>query len=207
MNKFMWALAAALAFATAPAMAADQGFYVGAGVGQFGLDADVDDEEVEDFLDDEVFDENDTGFRIFGGYSLNKYFSVEAGYDSGADTNKTFGDVATIGEELELDLSVDAFDAYLVGNLPIGESFFAFGKVGLIAWNVDADLTYRTDDGEGTVTEERESANDDGTDFAFGAGFGMNVGDNAKVTAEYNFYDFDEVDGEFISLNFIWQFN
>lgn len=120
------AVAAALALVATPAMAQDSGFYAGAGVGTFNLDID----HVDGTFD---YDENDTGFRVFGGWQFNQYFGVEAGYDSGAKTSDTIGDIAVDGAEADIDLDVDGFDLMLVGTLPIGESFYAFGKAGMLA--------------------------------------------------------------------------
>ena len=68
----------ALAYAGSAAAELDPGFYVGAGVGQSKIEA-----------DDINFDEDDTGFKVFGGYQFNKYFAVELAYIDGGNADKS----------------------------------------------------------------------------------------------------------------------
>jgi OOP family OmpA-OmpF porin len=205
MNKISLAVAAALALVAAPAMADDEaGFYAGVGAGVFGVEAD--DDDVDAALND-IFDEDDTGFRVFGGWQFNQYFGIEAGYDSGAGVDKTLGDITTDGIEADLDIDVSGFDVMLVGTLPIGDTFYGFLKAGMLAWDVEADAVIREDDGEGGVITTTLSGDDTGEDPAYGGGFGMNLGDNARVQVEYTVYDFTSgIEGDFLSGNFVWRF-
>lgn len=200
MNKFVWAGAAGLALVAAPAMADDTGFYAGLGIGQFGIDLD----DVEGSGLD--FDEDDTGFRGFGGWQFTKYFAVEAGYLDGGSASATIGDIAVDGIEADLEVEASGFDVTLVGTLPIGESFYGYARAGFIAWDADLSAVVREDDGEGGVITTSESASDSGEDPAYGLGFGMDFGDNASARIEYTLYDLSDVDGEFISANFLWRF-
>lgn len=200
MKKHIWVGATALALMSAQAMAADNGFYVGAGAGVFGTDADGIEEEFEDFSED------DTGIRAFGGYQINKYFGVELGYNTGADNSATLGDIDVDGIEADIDLDVSGIDLFLTGTLPIGETFYAFAKAGMISWDAELDAVIREDDGEGGVITTPLSADDSGEDPAYGAGFGMNLGDHAKVQVDYTVYDFGDVDGDFLAASFVWKF-
>ena len=193
-------LAAALALISTPALAADEGFYVGAGAGIFSAD-------LGDIAPGIGFDEDDTGFRGFGGWQFHNNFAVELGYVDGGKASATIGDIDLIGIEADLDISVSGFDLSLVGSLPLGETFFAFGRAGVIKWDADLDAVLREDDGEGGVITTSESASESGEDLMYGAGFGMNLGDNAEVRLEYTFYDLSDVDGDFISASFVWRFN
>jgi len=111
--RFIFALIAASAFAISPAIAQDSGFYVGAGIGEFSVDAGG-------------FDGSDTGFKVFGGYRFIPYLAVEVEYLDG-------GTVEDGG--LELDLS--GFNLSGVGILPVGEKFSLFAKLGMIFWDAD----------------------------------------------------------------------
>jgi OOP family OmpA-OmpF porin len=144
MKKITLAVAAALALGAAPAMAQDSGFYAGVGVGTYGIE----ENDVVDTLD---FDENDTGFRVFGGWQFNKYFALEGGYNAGPEPSGTLGDIATLGGEADVSIEVNGFDLFAIGTWPIGESFYAFAKAGMIAWDADFDAEIREDDGEGGV--------------------------------------------------------
>lgn len=200
MNKISLAVAAALALVATPVMAQDSGFYAGVGVGQFG----VEENNFEDTLD---FDENDTGFRVFGGWQFNQYFGIEAGYNAGPEPSGTIGDIATDGIEADVSIELSGFDLYAVGTLPIGESFYAFAKAGMIAWDADIDAVVREDDGDGGVITTTFSDDTSGEDFAYGAGFGFNISENAKVQIDYTIYDFNGTDGDVLSGNFVWKFN
>ena len=112
--RFLFALLASAAFAISPAMADDAGFYVGAGVGEFGLEIDG-------------FDDSDTAFKVFGGYQFIKYLGVELEYIDGG-TAEDFG----------LKVDVSGFNLSLMGILPVGERFDLFAKLGMIAWDADA---------------------------------------------------------------------
>src|ERR1700752_3292101 len=68
------ALALAALFAT-PAFAADNGFYLGAGVGQGYVKFDND-----QFLGLDNFDGDDTGWKSIAGFRPFKLFSIEANY-------------------------------------------------------------------------------------------------------------------------------
>ena len=200
MKTYICAGATALALMSAQAMAADSGPYVGIGAGTFGTDADGIEEEFEDFSEDDV------GIRAFGGWQFNKYFGVELGYNSGTDNKKTFGDIDVDGIEADVKLSVDGIDFFLQGTLPIGETFYAFAKAGMISWDAELDAEVREDDGAGGVITTDVSADDSGEDPAYGAGFGMNIGEHAKVQVDYTVYEFDEIDGDFLAASFVWKF-
>jgi len=202
MKKSICASATALVLMSAQAMAAETGFYAGVGGGVFGVDADVD-------LDEEItssFDEDDTGFRAFGGWNFTKNFAAELGYLDGGTANGTIGDIDVDGAEADIDLDASGVDLSFVGTLPLGDRFFVFGRAGLIAWDADLDAVITFDDGEGGTETEEISASDSGEDPLYGAGFGVNFGENAAVRVEYTFYDLGDVDGDFASASFVWKF-
>lgn len=61
-----------------------------------------------------------------------------------------------------------------------------FGKLGVIAWDVE------TTTGTGTFS-------DDGTDIGFGIGAGFNVG-NVQIRGDYEFYDPSDSDVSMLSM-------
>lgn len=205
MTKISLAVAATLALAATPAMAAEEsGFYAGVGVGDFSIN--VDNDAIDDAIDGSTDDSN-TGIRVFGGWQFNRYFGIEGGWDGGAGWDKTIGDIAVDGIEADLDIDIQGFDLMLVATLPMGDTFYGFAKAGVLFWDVEADLAIREDDGEGGVITTTASGDDSGEDPAFGLGFGMNLGEQARVQVEYTDYHFNsDVDGEFISASFVWRF-
>ena len=200
MSRFAWAGVAALALTSSPVLAADdQGFYVGAGAGIFGI-------EVKDFEVGLDFDDNDTGFRGFGGWQFSEFLGVEAGYSDGGTASETIGDITVDLIEADVDVDVTGFDVYLTGTLPIGEMFYAYAKAGVMFWDADISATVREDDGEGGVITTQDSFSDSGEDFAYGAGLGMNLGEQASLRLEYVMFDVSDADADFLSANILWRF-
>lgn len=145
--KLIYAAIAATLLAASPAMAADDGgFYVGAGIGIFGVD-------------EGSFDESDTGFKLFGGWMFNQYVGGELEYIDGG----------TVGDR---DLGVDSTGVNLAlkGNWPVTEQFDVFGKVGYFFWDADIDLT--GDRGQ----EQNESGSDLSWGIGAGYDFTPNFG-------------------------------
>lgn len=200
MTKTTWVCAAVLALVSAPAMAVDDGgFYAGVGAGEFGV-------SFSDSTTGLDFDEGDTGIRIFGGWQLNSIFGIEAGYADGGTASETLGDITVNLIEADIDIDVSGLDLYFTGTLPMGDMFYAYGKLGGVFWDADAKLTIREDDGEGGVITTTDSASDSGQDFAYGAGLGMNIGDNVGLQVEYVKFDVSDGDADFLSANFVWRF-
>jgi len=174
------ALALAALFAT-PAFAADNGFYIGAGVGQGYVKFDNG-----QFLGLDNFDANDTGWKAIVGFRPFKLFSVEANY---VDLGSAQDNVAGVNTKAD----TTGIDAFAVGYLPI-PVLDVFAKVGVISW--DQDLHF----------SNIASSSDSGTDFAYGVGVGFAFG-NAGLRAEYERFEIPDTDHvDMISLSFTWTF-
>ena len=111
--RFILAIIAASAFAVSPAMASPNGFYLGAGVGDFGVKVDG-------------FDASDTGFKLFGGYQAWKYFGAELEYIDGGSS-----------EDGGVKVDVSSWNLSAMGILPIGEQFNVFAKLGIVFWDAE----------------------------------------------------------------------
>ena len=177
-----------LALASGPALAQDGGFYVGAGVGQFGIE--IEDEEL-----GEVFDEEDTSMKIFGGWRFNPYFAVELAYiDFGApEQDFDFGG----GDVLNVETEVTGFEPSLVATLPLG-IFELFAKVGYVFYDFEV-----------TVSADGESISEDDSDedLSFGGGVGVVLGEHFSVRASYEMIDVSEADdATAIWLTGAWRF-
>jgi OOP family OmpA-OmpF porin len=200
MSRITWVLAGALSLISLPAMADENaGFYAGVGAGEFGV-------SFSDSATGLDFDEGDTGIRVFGGWQFNSNFGIEAGYADGGTASETLGDITVDLIEADIDIDVKGFDLYFTGTLPMGEMFYAYGKLGGVFWDADAKLTIREDDGEGGVITTTDSFSDSGQDFAYGAGLGMNIGEYAGLQLEYVKFDVSDGDADFLSANFVWRF-
>ena len=112
------ALLAALALAASPAMAADNGIYLGASIGASG----VEDDELD-------FDGDATGYKVIAGWRFLDWLAVEGNYvDFGS------ADDTVLGERVEAD--VDGLSLSAVLFVPLGPVDL-FGRVGAVDWNAD----------------------------------------------------------------------
>jgi OOP family OmpA-OmpF porin len=111
--SMLFAGAVALSASAFAQSSATQGFYVGAEVGNTDVGA----------------NENDTGFKILGGYRFHPNVAAEVGY--GALYEKARVDVSTL-------------EAVAVGMFPVANQLSIIGKLGLA--NVDVEVPGGSDD-------------------------------------------------------------
>ncbi len=159
------ALAGIIALLAQPAVAADNGFYLGASVGQSGI-------EISD-IDDMDFSGGDTAYKLFVGYRILTFLAVEGSYvDFGAPDDNLGANLGTV------EADVNGFDAFAMGMLPLGIADI-FVKAGVIAW--DAELAARS---------IGESESDSGTDPAYGIGVQFRIRSFA-IRGEVEYFDID----------------
>ena len=130
-------------------------------------------------------DDEDTGLKLFGGYKFNPNFAVEGAWIDLGEISASDG-VVTVTEE------VDGFQLAAVGIIPINPQFGIFGKVGVYMWDVSATASAP---GFGSA-----SASDDGTDIMFGAGANWNFSKQFGLRAEWERFDIDGDDVDFLSI-------
>ena len=159
-------LAIALVFAAGTAWADNGSFYVGAGVSKDKL-SDIANQGTN------FADIDNTSWKVFAGVRPLSVFAVEADYmDLGSDTNNFSGTSS----------HAKAFAGYAVGFLPIPVPFLdVFGKAGLARWKLD---------GSSPVTSFSSS----GTEFAWGVGAGVHVG-NFGARLEYEDFRIPNTNG------------
>lgn len=190
----------AASLASAPALAAEGQYYMGAGGGPFDL-------EQENFAATGFkFDDGDTGYRLFGGMRFSRNFSAEVGYSDGGTASERLGDLVTDGIEADIDLDVSGIDIAFAARLPVGESFYAYAKAGFFSWNADLEGIVREDDGAGGVITTPVRDSDSGQDFLFGGGVGFHFGDSAGLVVEWVSFEAASLDVSYLSGNFIWRF-
>ncbi|HKR37264.1 MAG TPA: outer membrane beta-barrel protein [Steroidobacteraceae bacterium] len=161
-----------------PALAADNGFYLGGSVGQANLK--IDDLTNGTFADDD-FDADDTAFKLIAGIRPLDWFGVEAAYVNFGEPEDT-----VLGQKLKAD--GDGISAFAVGFLATGPVDL-FAKAGLISWD----------------SKISGSFDDDGTDLAYGAGAQFRVL-GLSVRAEYEKFDISDVDLDMISIGVTYTF-
>jgi hypothetical protein len=118
--KLKLAIVAAMAVFASTAWSADNGFYVGAGVGMSDLSIDA--QGTDHFRGD------DFAYKLFVGYDVSKYFGVEGGYyDSGTPSDHGFG------------ISVTGWDMAVLGKWPVTDAFDVHARLGWMWWDANPD--------------------------------------------------------------------
>jgi OOP family OmpA-OmpF porin len=182
MRNRLIAATAVLATMTAfPALAVDNGIYLGGSIGQSGVDID------DVGLGGGDFSSDATAFKVIAGWRFLDWLSIEGNYvDLGSADERVDGD------RFEVDASGLSLSA--VGFLPIGPVDL-FARVGMIDW--EADL-------EAPALDVRGS--EDGTDLTYGVGAQFRVW-SLGIRAEYEIFDVEDADTvDMISVGVTWTF-
>jgi len=173
-------LGAALALLAGQALAADNGFYLGAGVGQANVQVDAG-------AGLPAFDEDDTGFKVIAGFRPLDWFAAEVNY---VDLGSPSGDVA--GTRIETDASGLSGFGMLFLELPLVD---LYGKLGVVRWDASA-----------SAPDFDLSGDDSGTDFAWGAGVQVRLL-SFGVRLEYERFEISDLDEtSFLSLAVTYTF-
>jgi outer membrane immunogenic protein len=169
-------------FSLSPTAFADSGAYIGGSIGTAGVSID------DDF--GENFDEDDSAFKIYGGYAFDLPvvdFGIELGYFD-------LGQPAGVIDDGLAEISVSGYEVFgLIGfNLgPVG----IFGKAGLAAWDADILIEAIGDD-----------FSEDGSDPAYGVGLRFMVG-SLEIRGEYEVIDISEADDVYMAtVGLVWRF-
>jgi len=154
-----------------------RGWYVGGGFGG---------------SDDKGLGEDDTGFKVLGGYRASKYLALEGAF-------VFLGEFGPANAFSKGGLSLE-----FVGILPIGQRFELFGKLGIFSWQITADVC--TPVGSGFVCVE-DATVDDGTDATYGVGFQTHFKRKWSGRLEWQrFTDVGTDDVDLLSVNVIYGF-
>jgi len=203
-------LATALMLATSQgAWAQTEGWYGGVNAGRTA--ATIDDARISNTLRANGFtsstiqnDDRSTGFKVFGGYQLNRNFAIEGGY---FDLGK-FGYTATTSPlgTLKGDIKLKGLNLDLVGLLPLTDRFSAFGRVGLN--HAQARDTFR---GTGAVTVRNPNPSVRDTNLKLGAGLQYAVSDALSVRGEIERYRINDAIGnrghvDMVSVGLVYYF-
>jgi OOP family OmpA-OmpF porin len=182
------ALGASSASFAQVAKPADAGFYIGGSVGQSTADCNA---TARTSCDDE-----DTAWKIFGGYQFNRNFAAELGYSE-------LGEVSSSGP---FSTKVDSklWDLVGVGSIPLGNNFSLYGKLG--AYRADAELSSSVG-----VSGDKST-----TDLTYGLGARYDFTRNFGVRAEWQRYQGIEVpstavtsgdsDIDVLNIGALWKF-
>lgn len=176
----------ALVACTLPlAAAADSGFYIGAGAGGATIEAELGDTGLPGLPSS--IDEDDTATKFFAGYTFDLPaidIAIEAGYVD-------FGEPDINFQAGELTVDTTGVNVWGIATLNAG-LIDVYGKLGLIAWEVDAEIL-------------GQSASDDGTDLGYGVGAAFGLGP-LEIRGEYELYDLDDTDVSMLSVGVLYRF-
>ncbi len=177
-------LAAAALLASPALLAQDAGWYAGGSLGRSG--ATIDDGRIRAGLGNQGLvvsgmseRDDDMGYKLFGGYQINRWFGIEASWfdlgEAGFTANTTpagtlTGDVRTRG------LGVD-----LVGTLPLGDRFFVLGRVGVAHARTSGNFSST---GAVSMPYASTSTSANNTGIKFGAGVGWRFNEAWSLRAE-----------------------
>jgi Outer membrane protein beta-barrel domain len=186
--KMIPATVFAAAFAVGTAHAAEVGFYLGGSIGQTTVEFEETVDDGDGGSTDFHFDSDDTGYKLFVGYNFLPWLGVEGGY---IDFGNPADDLNIPNfPNVDADIEVTGWEAFLVGTLPLGPVDL-FIKGGGVAAELDAELK--------VTGFPSESFNESDEYGAYGVGAAFNFGKFA-IRAEYEAYDVDIDDLYFISV-------
>lgn len=191
-----------------PAGADDSGGYIGGNLGMSR--AEIDDERIVDalqaggFTTNSINDEDDdTGYKLFGGYQFNRNWSLEGGFfnlgEFGFTANTTPAGSLTGRTEIQ-GLSIDP-----VLTWPLTEKFSLLGRIGLTY--AEADTSYTA---TGTVSPPR-NRDKQAASYKFGAGAQYDFTRRFGMRAEAESYRIDDAVGNkgdisLFSLGLVYRF-
>lgn len=203
-------LTAALTLAASQgAWAQTEGWYGGVNAGRTA--ATIDDARINNTLRASGFtsstiqdDDRSNGFKVFGGYQLNRNFAIEGGY---FDLGK-FGYTATTTPPgtLNGNIKLKGLNLDLVGLMPLTDRFSAFGRVGLNY--AEARDTFR---GTGAVTVRNPNPSKRDTNLKLGLGLQYAMTDNLSLRGEVERYRVNDAIGnrghvDMVSVGLVYYF-
>ena len=140
-------------------------------------------------------DDEDTSWRVFGGYRISKYLAAEAGYLDFGTIEADINISAPVVGSAKIDADVTAFTLDLLIPIPLSERFELIPRIGVAFWDIDADLA-------GALTSGAD-VSDNGTDFHYGIGLSAKINDRIKVRTNMERIDSDsEITSFTIGLQF-----
>jgi hypothetical protein len=188
MRKYILAATAlAATMGATSALAVDNGIYVGASVGESGIEVDLNPS-----LPNADFDDGDTAFKVNVGWRILDWVGIEANYVDLGSPKDTLQDSA--GDDADIEFESDGINFSGLLFLPVGP-IDLFARAGFISWDAKLSL-----DGVGEI------ASDDGMDFSYGAGAQFRVW-SLSLRAEYERFEIGAADDvDMISVGLMWTF-
>lgn len=177
-NALPWLAGLALLSCAGVSTAQDSPIYIGGSAGQASVD-------------EGIVDDDDTAFKIFGGYGFSEYFAIEIGY---ADLGSFTARPITAPPGLTFDFDVSTVYANAVGLIPFTRNFYGFAKVGVNRWDADIAIADLTGD------------DDSGTDLTAGIGVQYLLNNQFGLRGEFERFEVDDADIDLWSFGVLFRF-
>lgn len=184
MNKRILAVTVLMSmFAGAPqgALAGD-GFYVGASIGSAQLNDDFDGLDVDD---------DTVAYRIVGGWRVNRYFGLEAGYQNFGDFEQN---VTINGVTSKAKLSADGYTFGVTGSYPVSDRVEVFGRGGWFFWDGNADVN--------NVSQ----ASPEDTNLYYGAGLSFGLSKRFHINTDWTRFELKSTESDVFSVGLQYRF-
>ena len=202
-------LAILAVLASSNALAAEPGFYGGINVGQSM--ATIDDERITSNLLSQGFtgvsiadDDRDVGFKIFGGYQINRHFAIEGGYVNLGE----FGYTATTtpAGTMTGNIELQGVNLDVVGIMPFTEKLSAFARAGVLY--AEAKDTFTS---TGLVINTNPNPSKRDTNYKFGVGLQYDITEKLGMRLEAERYRIDDAIGnkgdiDLASIGLVYRF-
>lgn len=127
-------------------------------------------------------DDNDTSYKLQGGYRFNRYLSIEGGYVDFGRYNYKAASSAPVIATRDGHVGTDAWNAGVVGTLPIGDRFALSAKLGAFRYDLEYHCT-----GTG-ITCRNPKRDDHGNRLYYGVAADWNAIGNWFLRAEYEVF-------------------
>jgi OOP family OmpA-OmpF porin len=132
-------------------------------------------------------DDEDTGFKLIGGYNFTDNFAVEGSY---AD----FGSVSARATGLHVRADATALAIAGKGTVALSDALSVFAKAGFARWDADVSVTGIGGD------------DDSGTDLLYGVGGEYSFSERLAIRGEWERTDADGDDIDLLSIGLIYSF-
>ena len=128
-----------------------------------------------------AIDDRETGFKVFGGYQINRFIGLETGYFSLGKF--TFSNPTTPAGTLDSKLNIKGVNFDVVGTIPMTENLSAIGRVGANFARTRGHFT-----GTGAAAGIDNNSNRRETNYKLGAGLQYAFSQSVMVRAELERY-------------------
>jgi len=159
------------------------GFYLGAGLGDFSTGVD----EIEDVdLSELDFDSDTSATKVFAGWRFNRFFAAQLDIVD-------FGRSQAAANQLNVSTESEGIAPSVVGTLPLGPVEL-FLRGGVLFYDL-------------SIESNNDAYEDSSNDPVFSTGIGVTVAERLNLRLEYEVVDIDQLDdSRAVWLNAAWRF-